>query len=81
MEYIKRIQYQAVLFITGTWKGTKRNKLYDGFTPRYFSDILTSQTSITLWQQPFQCVSSNFMQYNFTFYFQEPNPCLNSSKT
>ena len=29
MESIERIQYQAALFITGTWKGTNRNKLYD----------------------------------------------------
>ena len=29
MECIERIQYQAALFITGTWKGTNRNKLYD----------------------------------------------------
>ena len=29
MEPIGRIQYQAALFITGTWKGTNRNKLYD----------------------------------------------------
>ena len=29
MESIERIQYQAVLFITGIWKGTNRNKLYD----------------------------------------------------
>ena len=29
MESIDRIQYQAALFITGTWEGTNRNKLYD----------------------------------------------------
>ena len=29
MESIERIQYQAALFITGTWKDTNRNKLYD----------------------------------------------------
>ena len=31
MESIEHIQYQAALFITGTWKGTSRNKLYDEF--------------------------------------------------
>ena len=29
MESIECIQYQAALFITDTWKGTNRNKLYD----------------------------------------------------
>ena len=29
MESIERIQYQAALLITGTWKGTSRNKLYN----------------------------------------------------
>ena len=29
MESIDRIQYQAALLITGTWKGTTRNKLYN----------------------------------------------------
>ena len=29
MESIERIQYQAALIITGAWKGSKRNKLYD----------------------------------------------------
>ena len=29
MESIERIQYQAALFITGTWKHTNRNKLYE----------------------------------------------------
>ena len=29
MERIERVQYQAALAVTGTWKGTNRNKLYD----------------------------------------------------
>ena len=29
MESIERIQYQAALLITGTWKSTSRNKLYN----------------------------------------------------
>ena len=29
MEAIERIQYQAALIITGSWKGTSRNKLYE----------------------------------------------------
>ena len=29
MEAIERIQYQADLIITGSWKGTSRNKLYE----------------------------------------------------
>ena len=29
MESVERIQYQAVLIITGTWKGPSRNTLYD----------------------------------------------------
>ena len=29
MEAIERVQYQAALIITGSWKGTSRNKLYD----------------------------------------------------
>ena len=29
MEAIERIQYQAALILTGTWKGSSRNKLYD----------------------------------------------------
>ena len=29
MESIERIQYQAALLITGTWKGTSKNKLYN----------------------------------------------------
>ena len=29
MESIERIQYQAALIITGAWKGSNRNKLYE----------------------------------------------------
>ena len=29
MEQIERIQYQAALIITGTWRGSNRNKLYE----------------------------------------------------
>ena len=29
MERVEKIQYQAALAITGTWKGTTRNKLYE----------------------------------------------------
>ena len=38
MESIERIQYQAALFITGTWKGTNRNKLYDDLGWESLSD-------------------------------------------
>ena len=29
MESIERIQYQVALIITGAWKGSNRNKLYE----------------------------------------------------
>ena len=29
MKSIERIQYQAALIITGAWKGSNKNKLYD----------------------------------------------------
>ena len=29
MDQIERIQYQAALAVTGTWKGTSMNKIYD----------------------------------------------------
>ena len=29
MEMIEKIQYQATLTITGTWRGTSRNKIYE----------------------------------------------------
>ena len=30
MEKIERVQYQAALAVTGTWRSTSRNKIYDG---------------------------------------------------
>ena len=29
MERIERVQYQAALAVTGAWKGTSLNKIYD----------------------------------------------------
>ena len=38
MESIERIHCEAALFITGTWKGTNRNKLYDELKWERLSD-------------------------------------------
>ena len=38
MEKIERIQYQAALAVTGTWKGTNRNKLYEDLGWESLSD-------------------------------------------
>ena len=29
MDQIERVQYQAALAVTGTWKGTSTNKIYE----------------------------------------------------
>ena len=38
MERVEKIQYQALLAITGTWQGTSRNKLYDELGWKSLSD-------------------------------------------
>ena len=47
MESIERIQYQAALFITGTWKGTDRNKLYDELRWESLSDLQMVSPSLS----------------------------------
>ena len=48
METIERIQYHAVRIITGTWKGTSTNKLYEELGWESLSDRRWSRRIIQL---------------------------------
>ena len=50
MESIERIQYQAVLIITGTWQDTSRNKLYDELGWESISDARWCRSVIQIYK-------------------------------
>ena len=50
MESIEQVQYQAALAITGTWKGTNRNKLYEELGWESLSDRRWSRRLIQLYK-------------------------------